>query len=170
MYTTKLDPTQISALTDRLLTARKNNLKQVLEIEHRLETVLEKDGVEYLNDSKSTDITATMYSLVCMDRPLVWLLSCIEGYEDFTELIPLVRDKVKAIFYAGNENDLLVEDMINEVELIQQCGNMEELVKEAQAYAEAGDTVLFSPSSPSNDLYGSYRKRGEEFRKCVRAL
>jgi UDP-N-acetylmuramoylalanine--D-glutamate ligase len=170
MYTTKLDPEQISALTDKLLIARKNNLKQVLEIEHRLETVLEIDGVEYLNDSKATDVTATMYSLVCMDRPVVWLLSCVVGYEDFSELIPLVRDKVKAIFYAGNVNDLLVEDMINDVDLILQCGSMEEMVKEAQDYAEAGDTVLFSPCTPSDDLYGTYRRRGEEFRKCVRAL
>jgi UDP-N-acetylmuramoylalanine--D-glutamate ligase len=153
MYTTKLDPAEISALTDRLLIARSNNLKQILEIEHRLETVSMKDGVEFLNDSKATEPTSTLYSLSCMDKPVVWLLSCVLGFEDLSELRGMVSGKVKAIFYMGDTNDLLVEDFVTEVE-----------------YANEGETILFSPATPSSELFGNYRKRGEEFRKCVMAL
>lgn len=170
MYTTKLDPAEISALTDRLLMARSNNLKQILEIEHRLETVGTKDGVEFLNDSKATEPTATLYSLKCMDKPVVWLLSCVIGFEDFSELREHISGKVKAIFYMGDTNDLLVEDFVNEVEVVQQCSNMEELVAEAFDFASEGETILFSPATPSSELFGNYRRRGEEFRKCVRAL
>ena len=170
MYTTKLDPAEISALTDRLLIARSNNLKQILEIEHRLETVSMKDGVEFLNDSKDTEPTSTLYSLSCMDKPVVWLLSCVLGFEDLSELRGMVSGKVKAIFYMGDTNDLLVEDFVTEVDLVQQCGSMEELVAEAFEYANEGETILFSPATPSSELFGNYRKRGEEFRKCVMAL
>ena len=170
MYTTKLDPAEISALTDRLLMARSNNLKQILEIEHRLETVGTKDAVESLNGSKATEPTATLYSLKCMDKPVVWLLSCVIGFEDFSELREHISGKVKAIFYMGDTNDLLVEDFVNEVEVVQQCSNMEELVAEAFDFASEGETILFSPATPSSELFGNYRRRGEEFRKCVRAL
>jgi len=167
MYTTKLDPAEISALTDRLLIARSNNLKKILEIEHRLETVGEKEGVEFLNDSKATDSTATMYSLTCMDKPVIWLLSCVVGFEDFSDLKAVASDKVKAIFYLGETNDLLVEDFVNEVDVVQQCSSMEELVQEAFNYSREGETILFSPATPSSDIFGNYRRRGEEFRKCV---
>jgi UDP-N-acetylmuramoylalanine--D-glutamate ligase len=170
MITTKLDREAIQDLTDRLLSARNSNLKRVLEIDHRLELVATKDGVEFLNDSKSTTVNATHYSLSCMDGQVIWLLSCMDHKQDLSLLRPLVESKVRAILYLGKDDEPLVEEFVQQVDVIQCCDSMVELLHEAQKLAEVGETVLFSPATAVSESYESYRQRGEEYREAVRSL
>lgn len=165
---TKLDRQKIEKLTDRLLSERQNNLKQILDIEHRLETVCELNGVEFLNDSKATDISATRYSLQCMEQSVIWMLSCEMRYADLAQLKDLVRDKVKAIVYVGREDAELVEEFIDGVDLIMQSDDLEEALAHAKELATEGDTVLFSPASPTGVQFEDYRARGEAFRALLK--
>ena len=170
MITTKLNKEAIQDLTDKLLSARNSNLKMVLDIDHRLQLVGSKDGVEYINDSKSTTVTATHYSLTCMEGPVIWLLSCLETRQRFGELKSLVDEKVNAIFFLGKEDDPFIEEFIQHVDVIQSCDTMVELVSESMKLAEAGDTVLFSPASAVSDAYEGYGERGAEFKTAVESL
>lgn len=170
MITARLEKEKLSDLTDQLLTARKSNLKKVLDIEHRLETVSVIDGLEFINDSKSTSISATYYSLQCMDKPVVWLLSCLQGSMELSVLKSLVQEKVSSIFFIGAPEDPLVEEFINDVELIQQCENIDELLREAVVYADKDDIILFSPAAPTCDDFKDFKDRGEKFRKAVKQL
>jgi UDP-N-acetylmuramoylalanine--D-glutamate ligase len=160
---TKLSREKIERLTDRLLSERENNLKRVLEIDHRLETVCEQDGVEYINDSKATDVSATLYSLQCLEKPVIWIMSCTDRYSDLSRLKSMVEQKVKAMIYVGAQDDELVEEFIDSASLIVRADSLEEALIEAARLGLEGDAVLFSPASPSGDLYDSYKQRGEAF-------
>lgn len=173
MLKIKLDRSAIQDLTDRLLTARNSNLKMVLDIDHRLEQLqvegLDKEVV-ILNDAKSTTLRATVYSLGCIDTPIVHCLSCKEQARSLAALLPALKGKVKAVFYLGLEDTSLVEELMAEVSLVQRCDSMEELVSEAYAKAEDGDTILYSPASPASEYYGDYATRGEAFKAAVAKL
>ncbi|NND95430.1 MAG: hypothetical protein HKN45_11240 [Flavobacteriales bacterium] len=167
MISTKLDREAIQDLTDRLLSARQSNLKRVLDIDHRLELLGEWKNVEVINDSKSTTVNATRYSLSCMERPIVWLISCMEHQADISSLQALVDEKVRAILYVGQDDDPLIEEFVQHVDVIQSCDNMVELVAEAQKLAEVGECILFSPATSVSDQYDSYIERGIDFRNWV---
>lgn len=170
MFTTRLDKQAIQDLTDRMLSARSSNLKMVLEIEHRLETVRELDGVSYLNDSKSTTLNASHYSLTCVDGPVIWLLSCMDHQKDLTYMQRLVEDKVKCILFLGDANEPFVEEFIQDVDLIQRCESMEEMLREARNLAESGDTVLFSPACPVSESFTDFKHRGGAYREAVNQI
>jgi UDP-N-acetylmuramoylalanine--D-glutamate ligase len=167
MITTKLDKEAIQDLTDRLLSARSSNLKRVLEINHRLELLGVWNDVEVIDDSKSTTVNATHYSLSCMERPVVWLLTCMDHKQDLSLLKSLVQEKVKAILFIGNQDEPFIEEFVQHVDVIQCCDTMVELVTESQKLAEAGESILFSPATAASDMYESYFQRGEEFSKAV---
>ena len=167
---TKLDSGAIQDLTDRLLSARQSNLKMVLDIDHRLETLGKKYGVEYINDSKSTTLNATAYSFKCMEQPVVWLLSCMDHQQDLSALSQAVESGVKSILYLGNDDELFVSEFVHQVDLIQRCDTMDELVKEAAAIADVGDVVLFSPACPVTGRYTGFAERGEEFKSAFQSL
>ena len=160
---TKLDRVAIQDLTDRLLSARQSNLKMVLDIDHRLQLLGEREGVEYINDSKSTTLNATDYSLKCMERPVIWLLSCMDHQQDLSGLSEAVKAGVKSILYLGHDNQTFVEEFIHHVELIQRCDDMEEMMNEASALAEDGDVILFSPACATSIEYGDFAARGAAF-------
>jgi len=164
---TRLDKLKIEKLTDRLLSERHNNLKRILDIDHRLETVSTQDGVEWMNDSKATTIGATKYSLQCMESPVIWMMSCEMRYEDLSALRRLAESKVKALIYVGAEDSDLVEEFVNLVPVVVHCESLTEAVAESRLLAESGDVVLFSPASPTANSYENYRARGEAFRKAV---
>ncbi|NNC82820.1 MAG: hypothetical protein HKN79_04520 [Flavobacteriales bacterium] len=170
MINTKFDKETIQDLTDRLLDARNSNLKMVLDIEHRLEHTATIQGVEIINDSKSTSMTATHYSLNCMQSPVIWLLSCVAAESDLSALRDIVEEKVSAILYLGQEDSSLVEDFIQQVDVIQCCDTMVELMDEALKLADAGDTILFSPATAVSEQFESYRHRGEEFKRAVQTM
>ncbi len=167
---TKLDRVALQDLTDRLLSARQSNLKMVLDIDHRLQLLGERQGVEYINDSKSTTLSATAYSLKCMERPVIWLLSCMGHQQDLSALKEAVKAGVKSIFYLGHDNMPFVEEFVHHVDLIQRCDSMEEMVSEASEIARKGDVVLFSPACASSEAYTDFAERGEVFKSAYDSL
>ncbi|WP_298263608.1 UDP-N-acetylmuramoyl-L-alanine--D-glutamate ligase [uncultured Lutibacter sp.] len=163
-----------AAMTASLLKVRKNTIRESLEdfegAEHRLESVLKINGVQYVNDSKATNVNATFYALDSMKTPTVWIVGGVDKGNDYLELMPLVREKVKAIICLGIDNQKIVHTFNNVVDLIVETAGAEEAVKVAYKIAEKGDTVLLSPACASFDLFESYEDRGNKFKQAVREL
>jgi UDP-N-acetylmuramoylalanine--D-glutamate ligase len=163
-----------AAMAASLLQVRKENIRESLEdfegAPHRLEPVLKISGVQYINDSKATNINATYYALDSMQTPTVWIVGGIDKGNDYLELMPLVREKVKAIVCLGLDNQKIVQTFHNVVDLIVETCGAEEATKVAYKIAEKGDTVLLSPACASFDLFDSYEDRGNKFKQAVREL
>lgn len=165
--TNKLDRDALQSMTDTLLAARKNNLKEVLEIAHRLETVATLDDVVYINDSKSTNVNATLYSLECMTRPVVWIASVSDWEQDYDALTELVQAKVKAIVCVGDSGQDLAFDFGSFGKQTVLCDTLEAALAQVGEMTEPGDAVLFSPAHPSELCYDNYKERGSHFQKLV---
>jgi UDP-N-acetylmuramoylalanine--D-glutamate ligase len=140
------------------------------KIEHRLEPVLKVYGVDYINDSKATNVNAAWYALESMNKPVVWICGGVDKGNDYEGLLPLVNDKVKAIVCLGTDNSKLIRTFGGVVELIQDTASMEDAVKAAYRFAEKGDAVLLSPACASFDLFANYEDRGRQFKKQIRLL
>ncbi|NLP57372.1 UDP-N-acetylmuramoyl-L-alanine--D-glutamate ligase [Lutibacter sp. B1] len=157
-----------------LLKVRKDTIRESLEdfegAEHRLESVLKINGVQYINDSKATNVNATFYALESMQTPTVWIVGGVDKGNDYMDLMPLVREKVKAIICLGIDNQKIVQTFSNVVDLIVETAGAEEAVKVAYKIAEKGDTVLLSPACASFDLFENYEDRGNQFKQAVREL
>ncbi|WP_299528768.1 UDP-N-acetylmuramoyl-L-alanine--D-glutamate ligase [uncultured Lutibacter sp.] len=163
-----------AAMAASLLKVRKDTIRESLEdfegAEHRLESVLKINGVQYINDSKATNVNATFYALDCMQSPTVWIVGGVDKGNDYLDLMPLVREKVKAIICLGVDNHKIVNTFYNVVDLIVETAGAEEAVKVAYKIAEKGDTVLLSPACASFDLFENYEDRGNKFKQAVREL
>jgi UDP-N-acetylmuramoylalanine--D-glutamate ligase len=163
-----------AAMTAQLLKVRKQTIRESLEdfegAEHRLEKVLKINGVKYINDSKATNINATFYALDSMTTPTVWIVGGVDKGNDYFDLMPLVREKVKAIICLGIENDKIIKTFGNVIDLIVETQGAEEAVKVAYKIAEKGDTVLLSPACASFDLFENYEDRGRQFKQAIREL
>ena len=140
-------------------------------VEHRMERVARVKGVEYINDSKATNVNSCWYALQSIQTPVVLILGGVDKGNDYTEIEPLVQDKVKALIFLGTDNNKLHSFFDNSaVGIIEDSSSMDEAVNIAYRVAEQGDTVLLSPCSASFDLFKNYEDRGEQFKTCVRAL
>ena len=163
-----------ATMAAQLLKVRKESIKESLEnfegVEHRLEQVAKIRGVEYINDSKATNVNAAFYALECMDKNTVWVIGGVDKGNDYSDLLPLVREKVKAIICLGIENDKIKQTFGNVVEMIVETAGAEEAVKVAQKLAESGEAVLLSPACASFDLFDNYEDRGRQFKQAVRNL
>lgn len=163
-----------AAMTATLLKVRKDTIRESLEdfegAEHRLESVLKINGVQYINDSKATNVNATFYALDSMKSPTVWIVGGVDKGNDYLDLMPLVREKVKAIICLGLDNQKIVQTFNNVVDLIVETAGAEEAVKVAYKIAEKGDAVLLSPACASFDLFENYEDRGNQFKQAVREL
>jgi len=157
-----------------LLKVRKETIRESLEdfegAEHRLEKVLKIRGVQYINDSKATNVNATFYALECMESPTIWIVGGVDKGNDYTMLFPMVREHVKAIICLGIDNKKLLETFANVVDFIMETAGMEEAVKVAHKLAESGDTVLLSPACASFDLFDNYEDRGIKFKQAIKNL
>lgn len=140
------------------------------KIEHRLESVLKVYGVDYINDSKATNINATWYALDSISKSVVWICGGVDKGNNYEELLPLVSGKVKAIVCLGSDNTKLIKAFGEVVEIIESTNTMELAVKTAYKLANKGDTVLLSPACASFDLFTCYEDRGREFKKQIRLL
>lgn len=147
----------------------RNSLMTFQAVEHRLEFVGEIDGVQYINDSKATNVNATYYALESMTRPTIWIVGGKDKGNDYTEIEDLVKKKVKAIVCLGLDNDKIIDFFRDKKEQIYDTSSMEDCVKVCKSLAESGDTVLLSPCCASFDLFNSYEDRGEQFKKAVLA-
>lgn len=157
-----------------LLKIRKQTIRESLEnfqgVEHRLEHVLKINKVQYINDSKATNVNATYYALESMDAPTVWIVGGIDKGNNYEELFSFVNQKVKAIICLGVDNEKLFNTFGNMVDIIVETQFMSEAVKIAYKIAEAGDNVLLSPACASFDLFENYEDRGRQFKEAVRNL
>lgn len=157
-----------------LLRIRKQTIRESLEnfhgVEHRLENVLKINKVQYINDSKATNVNATYYALESMDAPTVWIVGGQDKGNNYQELFPFVNEKVKAIICLGVDNQKLMENFSSMVDVIIETQSMSEAVKIAYKLAESGDNVLLSPACASFDLFENYEDRGRQFKEAVRNL
>ncbi|WP_196890703.1 UDP-N-acetylmuramoyl-L-alanine--D-glutamate ligase [Aureivirga marina] len=163
-----------AGMTAQLLNVENEIIRESLEdfegAEHRLESVLKISGVQYINDSKATNVNATYYALESMKQPTIWIVGGVDKGNDYMELMPLVREKVKAIICLGVENQKIISTFENVIKTIEEANSAEEAVQKAYRIAEKGDTVLLSPACASFDLFSSYEDRGEQFKNAVREL
>ena len=148
----------------------KESLSNFHSINHRMENVLTIQKVKYINDSKATNVNAVYYALDSMKNSTVWIVGGVDKGNDYNELLPLVREKVKAIICLGLDNKKIIETFSSISDLILETTSMSEAVNFAYKIAKPNDAVLLSPACSSFDLFEDYEDRGNQFKECVRKL
>jgi len=163
-----------AAIAGKVLNIRKDIIRESLTdfqgVEHRLEPVIMVAGINFINDSKATNVNSTWYAIECMKTDVVWIVGGIDKGNDYSELMPVVKQKVKAIVCLGKDNHKIIEAFKNIVPSIVETTSMEEAVRSAYYLAHKGDTVLLSPACASFDLFNNYEDRGRQFKLAVRNL
>ncbi|MFD2187200.1 UDP-N-acetylmuramoyl-L-alanine--D-glutamate ligase [Aquimarina celericrescens] len=163
-----------AATVSQLLKIRKVTIRECLEnfhgVEHRLENVLKINNVQYINDSKATNVNATFYALDAMKSATVWIVGGVDKGNDYSELYSLVNEKVKAIICLGVDNTKIINAFGNCVDNISETQSMKEAVNMAYKIAERNENVLLSPACASFDLFKNYEERGRQFKEAVREL
>lgn len=163
-----------AGLSACLLDVKKEDIRRALSnfegVEHRLEYVATINGVRYINDSKATNVNSCWYALESVPKNTILILGGKDKGNDYTEIEPLVKDKVKAIVCMGKDNTKLLDFFNGKVEQISDTHSIEEAVKECARLAQEGDTVLLSPCCASFDLFKSYEDRGEQFKAIVKSM
>lgn len=148
----------------------RESLSNFQGVEHRLEKVLKIQNVQYINDSKATNVNATFFALESMHVPTVWIVGGVDKGNDYSELMSLVRENVKAIICLGVDNKKIIDAFGNVVDVMVEVDNMNDAVKMAQRLSEKGDAVLLSPACASFDLFENYEDRGNQFKRAVQNL
>lgn len=163
-----------AGISAKLLDIRKENIRESLSdfkgVEHRLEKVARVRGVEYINDSKATNVNSCWYALQSMTTPTVLIIGGTDKGNDYTEIEELVRQKVTAMVCLGVDNSKLHAFFDGKVPVIVDAGSMKEAVDHCYRLAQKGDTVLLSPCCASFDLFNNYEDRGRQFKACVQSL
>lgn len=158
----------------KLMNIRKAVIRESLSnfqgVEHRLEKVLKIQNVQYINDSKATNVNATFFALDSMTVPTIWIVGGVDKGNDYSELMSLVREKVKGIICLGVDNRKIIDAFGGVVDIMVEVNNMQEAVKTASYMAEKGDAVLLSPACASFDLFENYEDRGRQFKIAVQNL
>lgn len=158
----------------KLMKIRKATIRESLSnfqgVEHRLEKVLKIQNIQYINDSKATNVNATFFALDSMNSPTIWIVGGVDKGNDYAELLPLVNEKVKAIICLGLDNRKIIDAFANIVDVMVEVSTMSDAVKMAQRIAEKGDSVLLSPACASFDLFENYEDRGRQFKQAVQNL
>ena len=166
--------TMAATTVAQLMNIRKATIRESLTnfqgAEHRLEKVLKINNVQYINDSKATNVNATFFALDSMNTPTVWIVGGVDKGNDYDELMALVREKVKGIICLGVDNKKLADKFEGLVDMFVETTSMTEAVKIANKMAEKGDTVLLSPACASFDLFENYEDRGRQFKQAVQNL
>jgi UDP-N-acetylmuramoylalanine--D-glutamate ligase len=163
-----------AGISARVLDIRKELVRESLmdfdSIEHRLEFVTKVHGIEFINDSKATNVNSTWYALESMSNPVIWIVGGVDKGNDYTMLNDLVRGRVKAIVCMGKDNQKIQDAFQGMVDNIVETGSASEAVKAAYLLGKKGETVLLSPACASFDLFENYEDRGRQFKKAVREL
>jgi UDP-N-acetylmuramoylalanine--D-glutamate ligase len=166
--------TMAAGLAASAVEIRKDKIREAVtsfeNLEHRLEKVATVRGVEFINDSKATNVNSTWFALESMEKPTILILGGVDKGNDYSAIMDLVKEKVKAIVCLGTDNRKIHEAFGKQVELIVNTATAEEAVKAAFHFAEKGDAVLLSPACASFDLFKNYEDRGRQFKQAVREL
>jgi len=148
----------------------RESLEDFVNVEHRMEFVAKVNGIEFINDSKATNVNSTWFALESMEQPTVWIVGGVDKGNDYSELTDLVRDKVKAIICLGVDNKKLIESFTGVVDTIVEARSAMEAVAYGYRLAKKDETVLLSPACASFDLFENYEDRGNQFKEAVRSL
>lgn len=163
-----------ASLATRIVDVRKEIIRESLQdfqnIEHRLEFVASINGIEFINDSKATNVNSTWYALESMEKPVVWICGGQDKGNDYNELSELVKARVKAIICLGKDNRKIVEAFKGMVEKLVETDSATDAVAAAYKIGKKGDVVLLSPACASFDLFQNYEDRGMQFKAAVRRL
>ena len=163
-----------AAIASKVLDIRNEKIRESLSdftgVEHRLEMVTRVRGVDYINDSKATNVNSCWYALQSINTKLVLILGGTDKGNDYAEIEELVKKKVRALIFMGLDNEKLHAFFDGKVDIIEDANSMEEAVNKAYQFAQKGDTVLLSPCCASFDLFNNYEDRGTQFKQCVRNL
>ena len=163
-----------ASISAKVLDIKKEDIREGLKdfkgVEHRLEKVARVRGVEFINDSKATNVNSCWYALESMRTKVILILGGKDKGNDYSEIEELVKEKVNAIICLGVDNSKLHAFFEGKVPHIEDASSMKEAVDKAFACAQKGETVLLSPCCASFDLFKSYEDRGEQFKECVRNL
>ena len=163
-----------AGLSACFLDIRKEDVRDALSdfigVEHRLEFIADIDGVRWINDSKATNVNSCYYALEAMTRPTVLILGGKDKGNDYSEILPLVKEKVKAIVAMGLHNEKIMEFFAPHVSTVVDTDNLSDAVEACRRLAVSGDTVLLSPCCASFDLFKSYEDRGWQFKSKVNEL
>ncbi len=166
--------TMAAGIAASRLGLRKDKIREALEsfesLEHRFEFVATVRGVDFINDSKATNVNSTWFALESMNKPTILILGGVDKGNDYSELYDLIKEKVKAIVCMGVDNRKIHEAFGNHVQLIVNTGSAKEAVHAAFHFAEKGDAVLLSPACASFDLFKNYEDRGNQFKEAVKEL
>lgn len=148
----------------------RKSLSDFKSVEHRLEPVLTIGGIDFINDSKATNVNATYYALESMTKPIVWIVGGTDKGNDYSEVLPFVKKKVKAIVCLGVDNTKIIDFFSPYIDTIVETNNMKDCVAKSYQLATKGETVLLSPACASFDLFNGYEDRGDQFKENVRKL
>lgn len=163
-----------AAIAGRLLDIRKDHIQESLSdfqnIEHRLEHVAIIQGLEFINDSKATNINSAWYALESMQKEVVWIAGGIDKGNDYSMLFDMVRSKVKAIVCLGKDNEHIRNAFTDIVETIIETRSMDVAVQTALYLGQKGDCILLSPACASFDLFENYEDRGNQFKEAINRL
>jgi len=163
-----------SGIASKILEIRNESVRESLSdfknVEHRLEFVAKVNGIEFINDSKATNVNSTWYALESMPNKTVWIVGGVDKGNDYESLIPLVKDNVTAIICLGSDNSKIIEAFSGVVDEIIETNSAYKAVMEGYRLAKKDQTVLLSPACASFDLFESYEDRGKQFKNAVRNL
>ncbi len=163
-----------AGVTGKLVGIRKETIRESLSdfhnIDHRLEVVGNVHGIEFINDSKATNVNSTWYALESMNNPVILILGGVDKGNDYSMLNELVKQKVKAIICLGADNKKIIKAFDKMVDTILEANSATEAVAQAYKIGKKGDTVLLSPACASFDMFENYEDRGTQFKQAVRAL
>ncbi len=166
--------TMASGIASRILDLRKELIRESLSdfqnVEHRLETVATIHGIEFINDSKATNVNSTWYALESMSKPCIWIVGGVDKGNDYSELLELVKDKVKAIICLGKDNKKIIQAFQNDIQIIEEANSAEQAVRKAYEIGRKEDVVLLSPACASFDLFENFEDRGHQFKQAVKSL
>ena len=163
-----------AAMAARVFEVKDSVIRQSMidfqNVEHRLEYVLTVHGIDFINDSKATNVNACWFALESMNKGVVWIVGGVDKGNDYSELAEMVDEKVKAIICLGENNQNIIDAFKDKVVTIVQASTMSEAVNQSYSLANKGETVLLSPACASFDLFANYEDRGVQFKKYVRTL
>jgi UDP-N-acetylmuramoylalanine--D-glutamate ligase len=163
-----------AGIAGRLLDIRKENIRQSLSdfqnVEHRLEYVARIHGIEFINDSKATNVNSTWFALESIDKPIIWIAGGIDKGNDYTMLFEMVQRKVKAVICLGLDNSVIINTFRDKVESVYETQSAQQAVLLAYSIGKPGDVVLLSPACASFDLFHNYEDRGNQFKQAVKGL
>lgn len=163
-----------AALNGNILKLRKKIIRDSLTdfeaVEHRLEKVLSIQGIQFINDSKATNVNSVYYALKSMETPVVWIVGGVDKGNDYDDLLPFVKRNVRAIVCLGLDNQKIVDTFSPYIDTIVETDNMKDAVNTSYMLGKSGDSVLLSPACSSFDLFENYEHRGKLFKQEVKKL